>query len=180
MENSIVIALPNAEHARQVRGLLMRYGFEVGGVSTTGAGALLAMSGLFGGVLICAYHLKDMFYRDILEQMPEEFEMILVATPAVLAQAPSGLVCLELPLKGRDLVETLRMVLRAREKKAKKKPKPPQPRPEEDQRQIERAKELLMERNHMSEEEAHRYLQKISMETGNSLVETAEMIQMLL
>ena len=38
------------------------------------------------------------------------------------------------------------------------------------------AKELLMERNHITESEAHRYIQKCSMDTGNSLVETARMI----
>ena len=38
------------------------------------------------------------------------------------------------------------------------------------------AKKLLMERNHMSEEEAHRYMQKCSMDSGNNMVETAKMI----
>lgn len=45
---------------------------------------------------------------------------------------------------------------------------------------ITEAKALLMERNHMTEEEAHRYLQKTSMDNGTSLVETAEMIFMLM
>ena len=33
-----------------------------------------------------------------------------------------------------------------------------------------------MERNGMSEEEAHRYIQKCSMDSGTNLVETAEMV----
>ena len=33
-----------------------------------------------------------------------------------------------------------------------------------------------MNRNHMSEEEAHRYLQKCSMESGTNMAETAEMV----
>jgi response regulator NasT len=41
---------------------------------------------------------------------------------------------------------------------------------------IQRAKLLLMERNNMSEEEAHRYIQKTSMDSGTNLVEMAEMI----
>ena len=40
----------------------------------------------------------------------------------------------------------------------------------------ELTKKLLMERNHMSEEEAHRYMQKCSMDSGNNMVETAKMI----
>jgi AmiR/NasT family two-component response regulator len=33
-----------------------------------------------------------------------------------------------------------------------------------------------MERNQMTEEEAHRYIQKISMDSATNLVETAEML----
>ena len=44
------------------------------------------------------------------------------------------------------------------------------------QETIRKAKELLMTRNNMSEEEAHRYLQKSSMDSGTNMVETAEMV----
>ena len=37
-----------------------------------------------------------------------------------------------------------------------------------------------MERNHLSEEEAHRYIQKNSMDNGTNMVETAQMILTLL
>ena len=45
---------------------------------------------------------------------------------------------------------------------------------------IEDAKKLLMERNHMTEEEAHRYIQKCSMDSGNNMVEAAKMIFVLM
>ena len=38
------------------------------------------------------------------------------------------------------------------------------------------AKKLLMERNSMTEEEAHRYMQKCSMDSGTNIVETAQMV----
>ena len=41
---------------------------------------------------------------------------------------------------------------------------------------IRQAKELLMARNNLSEEEAHRYLQKSSMDSGTNMVETAQMV----
>lgn len=41
---------------------------------------------------------------------------------------------------------------------------------------ISQAKELLMARNNMSEAEAHRYLQKSSMDSGTNMVETAQMV----
>ena len=41
---------------------------------------------------------------------------------------------------------------------------------------INEAKALLMERNNMTESEAHRYIQKCSMDSGTNLVETSQMI----
>ena len=41
---------------------------------------------------------------------------------------------------------------------------------------IEKAKLVLMDRNGMTEPEAFRYIQKVSMDTGRKSVETAEMI----
>ena len=49
-------------------------------------------------------------------------------------------------------------------------------RSQKEQKTIDEAKALLMDRNHLSENEAHKYIQKLSMDSGNSLVETAEMI----
>ena len=51
---------------------------------------------------------------------------------------------------------------------------------EEEIKIMEQAKTLLMEQNHMTEEEAHRYIQKRSMDNGTGMVETAEMILSLM
>ena len=50
----------------------------------------------------------------------------------------------------------------------------------DEQEMIAEAKALLMERNNMTEEEAHRYIQKRSMDNGTDLTETAQMILSLL
>lgn len=49
----------------------------------------------------------------------------------------------------------------------------------EEEKLLHHAKELLMEKNHMTEEEAHRYLQKRSMDNGTKLFETARMVIIL-
>lgn len=51
---------------------------------------------------------------------------------------------------------------------------------QEEQELIKQAKELLMDRNHMTETDAHRYLQKCSMDSGTNMVETAQMIMSLI
>jgi len=64
-----------------------------------------------------------------------------------------------------------------RRKKQREKPKQ---RSKDEQEMIAEAKALLMERNNMTEEEAHRYIQKRSMDNGTGLTETAQMILSLL
>ena len=51
---------------------------------------------------------------------------------------------------------------------------------EKEQNYISNAKMMLMQRNHLSEDEAYRYIQKSSMDSGTNMVETAQMLLMLL
>ena len=89
MNTSIVIALPKIEDAKKIRTVLNRYGFTVAAVCNSGANALASISELDGGVLLCGYHLQDMYYRDLLDYMPDYFEMLLMASQGVISEAPT-------------------------------------------------------------------------------------------
>ena len=56
----------------------------------------------------------------------------------------------------------------------------PKKRTEQEQNYINNAKWLLMERNNMTEQEAFRYIQKCSMDSGTNMVESAQMILMMI
>ena len=107
--------------------------------------------------------------------------MLLVASPANCSDRNvENLVCLATPLKVNELLQTVEMMeytLMRKRKRAKAKPKG---RSGEEQALLQEAKALLMERNNLSEDEAHRYIQKRSMDNGTGLVETAQMILSLL
>ena len=81
-----------------------------------------------------------------------------------------------MPLKVQDLLNTLEMMVANAERRRKKRKTMPKVRSDEDRKVLDEAKALLMERNGMTEEEAHRYIQKCSMDSGTNLVETAEMV----
>jgi len=100
-----------------------------------------------------------------------------MASPAKLEDSDiSEIVSLPMPLKVQDLLDTLNMMMVQYRRWKKKQKNKPKVRSEGEKRIIQKAKELLMERNQMTEEEAHRYIQKISMDSAINLVETAEMI----
>ena len=91
-----------------------------------------------------------------------------------------NIVCLSTPLKVHELLQTLEMMEYTIARRRKKQRAKPKERTKEEQDLITEAKHLLMERNNLSEEEAHRYMQKRSMDNGTGLTETAQMILSLL
>ena len=68
------------------------------------------------------------------------------------------------------------MMIQTIERRKRKQRLKPRERNPEEVALIKQAKEILMNRNHMTEEEAHRYIQKCSMDSGTNMVETAQMV----
>lgn len=173
----VIVVFPKLEDAKNIRNLLIRNGYDVPGVCVSGAQALQLMDSLSDGIILCGYKFTDMLYSQLHECLPPEFEMLLAASPHILSGCRNNdIVCLALPLKIHDLINTLEMMACTILRKRKKRKKEPRKRNEGEQKTIDEAKKLLVERNNMTEEEAHRYMQKCSMDSGNNLVETAQMV----
>ncbi len=178
---SIIIAFPKIEDAMSIKNALMRNGYEVNATCTTGAQVIGIANDLDGGIVLCGYRLLDMHYSELNGYLPKGFEMLLIASAAKLEECTdNSIVCLSMPIKMQDMLNTLQMMSYNYTRKKKKEKDKPKVRSEEDKRTIAKAKQLLMERNNMTEEEAHRYLQKNSMDSGTNMVEMAEMILSML
>lgn len=174
---NIIVVFPKIEEARSIRILLMKGGFTVTGVCTTGIQAVNLADELNDGIVVCGYKMPDMLYSELREFLPEGIEMLLLAAQNHLNEDHGdGVVCLGMPLKVHDLLDTVGMLVENLERRRRKKRSRPKERNPEEQALIKEAKSILMERNHMSEEEAHRYIQKCSMDSGTNLVETAQMV----
>ena len=77
------------------------------------------------------------------------------------------------PVSKGDLIASVRMLLQVGHRLERFiKPR----RSEEEQAIIRQAKEVLMERHGMTEAQAHRFLQKRSMDSGAKLIQTAQMV----
>lgn len=175
--NGIIVVFPNKENAVNIRNLLTRGGTDVRGVCTTGAQALHYTEMLDEGIVVCGYKLPDMMYTELREYLPPEFEMLLIASPDKWSSgAIEGVVGLNMPIKVYDLMNTVEMMQGSMERRRRKRKREQKARDPKQQQLIRNAKELLMARNNMSEGEAHRYLQKCSMDSGTNMVETAEMV----
>ena len=174
---NIIVVLPKLDDAKSIKNILVRGGFRVLGVCTTGAQAISLTDGLNDGIVVCSYKLMDMVYSEIHDCLPYGFEMLLMASNHLLSECEgSGIVSLSMPLKVGDLLSTIGMMVEGIERRRRKARLKPKVRSAEEESAIREAKELLMGRNHLTEEEAHRYLQKCSMDSGTNMVETAFMV----
>ena len=103
--------------------------------------------------------------------------MLLVASPNRFGgEMPRNIMSLPMPLQVCDLVNTVEMMCQDQIRKKRKARQQPARRSDKDTQVITKAKELLMDRNGMTEAEAHRYIQKCSMDNGTNMVETAQMV----
>lgn len=190
---NIIVAFPKIENGKSIKNILVKHGFCVSAVCTTGAQILQHADMLEHGIVVCSSRLKDMIYNQVYEYLPSDFEMLVIASQNIYLMKQSNdhhgmpqrvwdtentehIVFLSMPLKVHELVSTMEMMAYSlSQRKKKKKPKQKE-RSEEEKKIIQKAKELLMARNHMTEEEAHHYIQRCSMDSGTGLTETAQMI----
>lgn len=178
---NVIVAFPKIENGKSIKNILIKSGFQVGSVCVTGAQVLQNTDMLGDGIVVCGYRLQDMIYTELHEYLPRHFQMLMVAAPNLCEEREvEDIVCLSMPLKVHELVSTMEMMTYAMERQRKKRKSAPRERSEEEKQMIQQAKELLMVRNNMTEEEAHRYMQKTSMDSGTGLSETAQMIMSML
>lgn len=174
---SIIIAFPKIEDAKNIKKVLVHSGYDVSATCTSGAQVVGIANGLDEGIVLCGYRFPDMHYSELHTYLPKGFEMLLMASASKIEDyVCDDIVCLSMPIKTQELISTLEMMTHNYMRRKKSNKEKQKYRSEEDKATIAKAKELLMNRNSISEEEAHRYIQKTSMDSGTNMVETAEMI----
>ncbi|MDE7322823.1 MAG: ANTAR domain-containing protein [Lachnospiraceae bacterium] len=174
---NIIVVFARIEDAKNIKNILVKSGISVTAVCTSGAQALGHADEFRDGIVISGYKLTDMVCMELRDNLPDGFEMVVMASQRVLTDvAGSGIIGLAMPLKVHELISTVGMLVQGMVRRKKKRREKPRVRNEEEASIIQSAKCLLMERNNLTEEEAHRYIQKHSMDNSVSMVETAQML----
>ena len=157
---NVIVAFPKPEDAKSIRNILVKNGFPVVAVCTSGAQTLQYADDLHNGVVVCGYRLTDMIYSQLRDD--------------------KRIRCVAMPLKVHELLASVDAAVEESELRKKKARQQPKQRNVFDKQQIMLAKDLLMKQKGMTEEEAHRYLQKSSMANGVNMIETAQMVLSIL
>ena len=124
--------------------------------------------------VICGYKLSDGPAERLFEDLPETCSMLMKAPQGKLNMcANQDIFRLPAPVAKGDLIASVRLLLQVNHRLERfVRPR----RSDEETDIIDRAKRMLMDRNGMTEEQAHRFIQKRSMDSGARMVQTAQMI----
>ena len=133
-----------------------------------------AVNKLHISTVICGYKLPDASAEELFDDLPTSCAMLMVGVQNLLDLCQNDdIFKLTSPVSKGDLVASVRMLLRmSRRLERYVRPR----RSPEEQAVIDQAKQLLMDRSGMTEGQAHRFLQKSSMDRGVSLLQTARLV----
>lgn len=185
---SIILAVSNPDFCSRVSQILIRAGLSVRVVSYSG-GSLLrqAMQHEDGGVVIFHPDLPDMSVTEVHSMMPETFDFIILGKSRreTDIERLDGVTVLDLPVSGSALAEAASNLIEYRttavgsrgytSKLSSVKPASVKRSSSEENILLE-AKKRMMNAYHMTEDQAHRYLQRESMRTGIRIIEIARRI----
>ena len=133
-----------------------------------------AVNKLHISTVICGYKLPDASAEELFDDLPTSCAMLLVGVQNLLDLCQNDdIFKLTSPVSKGDLVASVRMLIQVGHRLERfVRPR----RSQEEQELIAQAKQLLMARHGMTEEQAHRFLQKKSMDSGAKLIQTAQLV----
>lgn len=163
----IIIAYPIKDIALGLRSMLESEGYHVSYVCALGSSVLNFASSVSEGVVICASILSDMGAGVLADNLPYGFDVIALSKNGK-EEYMGNLITMPLPIDRGEFIETVAVLVSTRSSFTQRKGN--------DAEIISNAKLVLMNSRHISETQAHKYLQQESMKTGKKLARLAREI----
>ena len=176
---NIIVVFPKRQDAVNIRNLLARHGHRVIAVCNTGAAVIQLVDQMVesDGIIVSGYKYADMVCTQLNAYLPKTYDMLVLSSQANLATIyDRDIKKITMPIKIAELLDALDQMEAELLKKRKERKMKPRERTAKEKAIILKAKEVLLKVKGMDEAEAHRYIQKNSMDSGLSVVETSQKI----
>lgn len=173
-EFNIILAFSDMGVAQRIKTILASEGIYTTGTANSVSRAIILSKSFKGkGLVITQSKLPDGTCAGIIDNIALDYHSLILAKGdmSYVTNGKNASV-LPLPIKKEDLIDTVKMFLSKSvdvSGKQLKNNKERKVRSPEENMLIEEAKALLIERNNFTEERAHRFLQKKSMDSGMAL-----------
>jgi len=182
---SVVLAFSNPILTNWVSTVLTRSGYHIENVCKTGSDLIRVSEFCTSPVAVCGFQFPDMTAENLFTLLEGRLALVTV----VLSHQRDilnrdDMLLVPYPMSAADLIGAIEVMERSaafravssRQDSAGKSAFQPKERPAEEKLIILKAKEMLMEANAMTESQAHRFLQKTSMDRGLRLIDAATMV----
>jgi len=170
---NVLIAFSSEKISRTVAKMLMSGGLRPEQICRSGAELKKQLQYYHSGIIIVGYKLSDCLVIQIVDDIPEEFEIILIGNKSQIELCENErFFKLAAPLQKEDLICSVSMLLSTHYQGLNN----ADFRTKNEKKVIALAKRAIIDKYGVSEERAHRYIQKKSMDTGVSLTHVAEII----
>ena len=165
--NHLIVAFETEAACHRVCELLAASALPVRSVCKSGAEVIRAVRYMGGGVVVCGVKLPDMTADQLYDDLEGDAYILAAAKPEALDLCENPHIFrLPLPTNRYALAAAVQMLTQLEGMSASAHSRP-------DQEIIQKAKILLETNGSMTEEEAHRYLQKRSMQSRRKMAEVA-------
>ena len=125
-------------------------------------------------IVVCGFKLKEESCESLFYDLPQRCSMLMIAPQAQLELCEAeGIFKLQAPIRRAELLASVRLLAQLRRPG---RDHAPARRSEEERELVAQAKAVLMDRHGMTEGQAHRFLQKQSMDNGARLTDTARLV----
>ena len=175
MAQTVIVAFEGDSNSARIREILESEGEFSCLVCRGGAEVRRTVHKQQRCIVVCGFKLADETCEELYHDLPAGCFMLMIAPQARLELiGAEGIFRLQSPVRRGELLASVRMLVQFQryipgEKGTVR-------RDGEERRLIRRAKAVLMDRHGMTEEQAHRFLQKQSMDNGAKLTDTARLV----
>ncbi|MBQ7574614.1 MAG: ANTAR domain-containing protein [Clostridia bacterium] len=170
MREQVVLAFTKDATADKIKTMLYGSGYEVIAVCHSKAELMRYIVNLDTALIIMGYKLHDAVADEVYEDLSHGHKLMAIVKADMADMVEnSDIFTLPLPINRQRLLSAIDVFLGAIQKRTKG-------RTPDEEIIINKAKLFLMELYCMSEEQAHRFIQKRSMDTGTKFADTARMI----
>jgi len=160
----IIVVYPSKNIAMKLRALIEKGGYHVSHICAHGSTALEIAQEKIKGVIVCPFVMSDMSSAELAEVLPDGFDIVALSKNGS-EQYMGNMLTLTMPLDLNEFLQTIGILALSQSGFTR--------RSESENDYISKAKEALMSVKGMNEAQAHKYLQRVSMNSGKKLLQTA-------
>lgn len=175
----LIIALSNIETSQKLKTLLTQEGYEIMAMCTSGNELIRMVMQYSPDLVLVGYKFKDMSLLDVYETLVDQTSFLAIVNEPYKSfiEEDTDIYCIGTKISNVLLTNAIDLIFQS--KKRIKKLREQVEKLEhtiEDRKLIEKAKGKLMATSGLTENEAFRYMQKISMDSGRRMKDIASLI----